>query len=260
VRIALLENDEIQRDLMCSVLTSMGHDCRAFATGKEFIKEVRRESFDLHVLDWGLPDMSGFEVLKWIRTVEENPVPVLFVSNHCDERDMIRVLDAGADDFIQKPFSIPMLLCRVHALLRRAYPLARKQGRVTFGRFQFNVSLRELDVDGRRLELTLKEFQLAYLLLSKEGRLLSRQYLLDSVWGAGTVVSSRTLDTHISQVRSKLDLKPASGYRLMSVYSMGYRLESMTEPTVALSVALSVEPNVALNVALNVEPGEALVG
>jgi DNA-binding response OmpR family regulator len=243
MRIALLEDDPAQRDLMRSVIKAMGHECQAYDSGREFLRILRRESFDMLVLDWGVPDMSGLEVLKWVRCHEETRVPVLFVTNHADERDMIQLLDAGADDYMSKPFTIPAMLSRIRALLRRAYPPARKEGKTVFGPYEFDVSLRTVLTDGKLIELTLKEFQLAHLLLSNEGRLLSRQHMIESVWNNGAGVNSRTLDTHISQVRHKLNLRPENGYRLMSVYSMGYRLESTAR--VNLVEAHSQEPAIA---------------
>ena len=228
MRIALLEDNPAQLDLMRSVVKAMGQECQAFDSGRECLRILRRESFDLLVLDWGGPDLPGLEVLKWIRSHEEIRVPVLFVTNRTEERDMIQALDAGADDYISKPFAIPVMVSRIHALLRRAYPLARKEGKVVFGPYQFDMSLRKVLVNGEPIDLTLKEFRLAHLLLSNPGRLLSRHHMIDAIWNTGADVNSRTVDTHVSQVRNKLNLRPENGYRLMSVYSMGYRLESTT--------------------------------
>ena len=243
MRIALLEDDPAQADLMRSVIKAMGHCCQAYDSGREFLRILQRESFDMLVLDWSVPDLSGLEILHWVRSHEENRVPVLFVTNRADERDMIQVMDAGADDYMSKPYTIPSMLCRIHALLRRAYPCARKEGKVAFGAYEFDLCLRSVLVNGKPVDLTLKEFQLAHLLLSNEGRLLSRQHMIDLVWNTGAGVNSRTLDTHISQVRNKLNLRPENGYRLMSVYSMGYRLES-TSGAITLE-AHSQEPAIA---------------
>jgi DNA-binding response OmpR family regulator len=166
-------------------------------------------------------------VVRWVRANLKAKVPVLFVTSHVDEGDLVEALKAGADDYMCKPVRVPELLARLHALLRRAYP--EQSGEVLVsGDFVFDQKSKTLTIKGEPVELKHREYELAYLLFSRLGELLSRKYLQESVWGGQVDVVSRTLDTHISRLRVKLDLRPKNGYRLSSVYSLGYRLEALS--------------------------------
>jgi len=226
MRIAVLEDDESQRDWMNSFLMALGHVSYSFVTAEGLLRELRRENFDLLVLDWNLPDMSGLEVARWVRANIKARIPILFVTCHVDEADLVEALKAGADDYMCKPVRVPELLARLHALLRRAYP-DQTGDMLTSGDYVFDQKAKTLTVKGELVELKHREYELAYLLFSRLGELLSRKYLQESVWGGQAAAVSRTLDTHISRLRVKLDLRPENGYRLSSVYSLGYRLESL---------------------------------
>jgi DNA-binding response OmpR family regulator len=179
-------------------------------------------------LDWNIPDMSGLEVLRWVRANLKTRVPVLFVTSHVDEADLVEALKAGADDYMCKPVRVPELLARLHALLRRAYPEQTSEI-LSSGDYVFDQKAKTLTHKGQLLDLKHREYELAYLLFSRLGELLSRKYLQESVWGGQADVVSRTLDTHVSRLRVKLDLRPENGYRLSSVYSLGYRLEALNQ-------------------------------
>ncbi|MBM3362476.1 MAG: response regulator transcription factor [Betaproteobacteria bacterium] len=242
MRIAVLEDDESQRDWMNSFLIALGHVCHSFSTAEALLRELRRENFDLLILDWNLPDMSGLEVTRWARANIKARVPVLFVTCHVDEADLVEALKAGADDYMCKPVRVPELLARLHALLRRAYPDQTGEVLVS-GDYVFDQKAKTLTIKGELIELKHREYELAYLLFSRLGELLSRKYLQESVWGGQADAVSRTLDTHISRLRVKLDLRPENGFRLSSVYSLGYRLESLRN---RVPTALPV-PELALN-------------
>lgn len=231
MRIAILEDDKDQSELIQGAAENLGHTCHVFDSGMVLQKMMRRDHFDLLILDWYLPDMSGLDVLKWVRG-EEPPlatVPVLFVTNRHEESDVIEVLNAGADDYMIKPFSVPSLSARLNALLRRAYPL-QQQTLVEFGDYVFDMPAMTLFVKGEKIEVKQKEIELAFQLFSKMGQLLSRQYLMDVIWGVQGDVNSRTLDTHVSRLRAKLNLRPENGYNISSIYSYGYRLEALEKP------------------------------
>lgn len=245
MRIAVLEDDETQREWMNSFLMALGHVCYPFSTAEGLLRELRRENYDMLILDWNLPDMSGLDVVRWVRANLSVKVPVLFVTSHVEESDLVEALNAGADDYMSKPVRVPELLARLHALLRRSYP--QKGGEVyVFGDYVFEHMAKTLTVRGVQIELKHREYELAYLLFSRMGELLSRRYLQETVWGGQADVLSRTLDTHISRLRVKLDLRPEKGYRLSSVYSLGYRLEPLNgAPNMAMGqsapAALAVE-------------------
>ena len=226
MRIAVLEDDDTQRDWMNSFMLALGYVCHVYSNSETLLRDLRRENFDLLILDWNIPDMSGLEVLRWVRANLKTRVPVLFVTSHVDEADLVEALKAGADDYMCKPVRVPELLARLHALLRRAYPEQTSEI-LSSGDYVFDQKAKTLTHKGQLLDLKHREYELAYLLFSRLGELLSRKYLQESVWGGQADVVSRTLDTHVSRLRVKLDLRPENGYRLSSVYSLGYRLEAL---------------------------------
>ncbi|MFM9970671.1 MAG: response regulator transcription factor [Burkholderiales bacterium] len=228
MRIAILEDDEIQATLIEGVAASAGHDCHLFANGAKLIRECGRESFDLFVLDWEVPESSGVEVLKWIRSSVPAMVPVIFVTSRESEQDIISVLAAGADDYMTKPIRPTEFVARLTALLRRSYP-SRGGALSEFGEYAFDTRSMRLHISGKEVLLTQKEFDLALFFFRNIGRLLSRGHLIEAVWGRPNVAETRTLDTHLSKIRSKLALRPENGFKLIPVYSYGYRFERVSK-------------------------------
>ncbi|AEK63733.1 MAG: response regulator transcription factor [Collimonas sp.] len=228
MRIAVLDDDPSQTDLVCQVLTSSGHICHPFQSGKEILNQLRRESYDMLVLDWQVPDLSGPEVLRWVRDKLPKTIPVLFITSRSGEDDIVEGLAAGADDYMIKPIRRSELVARVQALLRRAYPIQNSSEQIVFNDYLFETRSGRLTLAGKPIEITQKEFDLALLFFRNLGRPLSRAYILEAVWSRDVDIPSRTMDTHVSRVRSKLQLRPENGYRLAPVYSYGYRLEQLT--------------------------------
>jgi DNA-binding response OmpR family regulator len=226
VRIAILEDDPDQAALLRRWISEDGHDVHAYHSGREAMKQANRESFDLFMLDWQVPDVSGAEVLAWLRSNVSRSVPVLFVTVRDSEQDIVFALEHGADDYMVKPVRRQELLARVHALLRRAYPIEEKK-LLSFPPYDIDIQRGEVRRDGAKIELTPKEFELTVALFRNIGRLLSRGHLQESVWGRTGDIATRTVDTHVSQVRKKLDLRPESGYRVVPIYNYGYRLEKV---------------------------------
>jgi DNA-binding response OmpR family regulator len=227
VRIAILEDDPDQLALLRRWIGEDGHDVHAYQSGREAMKHAGRESFDLFVLDWQVPDVSGAEVLTWVRANVSKTVPVLFVTVRDSEQDIVYALEHGADDYMVKPVRRQELIARVHALLRRAYPSEEKK-QLSFPPFEIDIERSEVHRDGNKVDLTPKEFELTVTLFRNIGRLLSRGHLQESVWGRTGDLATRTVDTHVSQVRKKLDLRPDSGYRVVPIYNYGYRLEKIS--------------------------------
>lgn len=239
-RIAVLEDDASQARLVENWIASQGYACRLFDRGEEILKAVLRDTYDLVILDWRVPDLSGEEVLRAMRGSGRDRVPVLFTTAHNREEDIVHALRAGADDYLVKPLRRLEFLARVEALLRRAGGRAPEAERpIEIGAFVLDPAGRTLLRDGAAVELTQKEFEMAALLFRNVGRLLSRAYILDTVWGIDADVGTRTVDTHASQLRSKLGLYPESGWRLSAVYQHGYRLEQLSGTALTAAQAAS---------------------
>jgi DNA-binding response OmpR family regulator len=226
MRIALLEDEPDQAALVCAWLNAAGHHCHAFALGKDLMREMQRETFDMVLLDWEVPGISGAEVLVWIRANIDEPVPILFVTARQREEDIVHALTHGADDYMVKPLGKLELLARINALARRARPSRRAdQDVLEFGRLRVDGRSRQVMLDGEEVTMTQKDYELTVFLLHNIGRLLSRGYILEAVWGQSADINTRTVDTHISRIRGKLHLTPDHGWRLSAVYQHGYRLE-----------------------------------
>lgn len=226
MRIAALDDEPGQLDLIKSTMEGIGHECHGFSDGRSLLRELRQQTYDLLILDWTLPDVQGPSVVKWIREDLSSRLPILFVTNRREESDMVEGLSAGADDFMVKPVRVAELQARVRALLRRAYP-AQHEPELVFGPYHFFPQSRMLKFKGEPAELKHREYELALFLFQNLGRLLSREHLREAVWGLGAESPSRSLDTHISRLRTKLDLRPSNGFLLSAIYGLGYRLEAI---------------------------------
>jgi DNA-binding response OmpR family regulator len=224
MRISILEDDPDQLALIKRWIAEDGHDVHAYLSGREAMKHAGRESFDLFVLDWQVPDVSGAEVLMWLRSNVSPTVPILFVTVRDSEQDIVFALEHGADDYMVKPIRRLELVARLHALLRRAYPREGEK-QLSFPPFELDLHRSEVRRDGNKIDLTPKEFELTVALFRNIGRLMSRGHLQETVWGRSGDLATRTVDTHVSQVRKKLDLTPERGYRIVPIYNYGYRLE-----------------------------------
>ncbi len=229
MRIAFLEDDQPQAEVIKGWLNAADHSCQHFMKANLFLKEIRRESYDLLILDWELPESSGIEVLHSVRAQSDWRVPVLFMTNRDSESDIVKALAEGADDYMTKPVSRGITLARINALGRRSQPEREDEQVLEYGSYQLNKPVKRITRNGEPIEVTEKEYQLAAMLFSNIGRLLSRNHILETVWGVGPGLATRTVDTHISRLRRKLALQPENGWRLKAVYQHGYRLERITD-------------------------------
>jgi DNA-binding response OmpR family regulator len=228
LRIAYLDDDVEQGERIASLLQDAGHKVYVFTRGRALLGQLRCETYDLIVLDWEVPDVSGYDVLLTIRSQLRIPTPVLFLTHRDSESDVVQALQAGADDFLIKPARNRELLARVTAMGRRARGPTATLATLNQPPFSIEVERREFARDGVTLELTRREFEVALLLFRHIGQVLSRGFIMDAVWGRGDTTTTRTVDMHVSRVRKVLGLSPAIGLRLTAVYGYGYRLEQTT--------------------------------
>lgn len=233
MNIASLEDDPDQAELIRCLLTEAGHLCTTFSLGKSLLDVLRKHvPFDLMLIDWEIPDISGIEIVRWIRTHIGYEVPLMFVTSRTLEKDLVAGLQAGADDYLCKPIRPRELIARIDALLRRrGVEAAVELSEVQLGPYRFDVVNGLVCIHDQPIELAPKEFELALLFFRNPGRLFSRDVLSAAVWNREIPATSRTLDTHLSNIRQKLQLRPENGVRLTSSYALGYRLETVGEPS-----------------------------
>ncbi len=226
MKIAFVEDDPIQRKPVCTWIEDAGHSCISFDTCEAYLQEARKSNhFDLLLLDWGMPDISGLELLRILRGEQGQTLPIMFLTCRDEEKDIVAALKNGADDYLVKPPRQMELLARIDALSRRRFRPQSKPTKMRFGPFELDTHSRQLHKNGQLVTLTQKEFSLAHYLLSNLGQIITRQELLEKVWRQSANINTRTVDTHISRLRKKLELIPEHGWQLTAVYQYGYRLD-----------------------------------
>ncbi|MFZ4288948.1 response regulator transcription factor [Variovorax sp. HJSM1_2] len=226
MHIGVLEDDPSQCELLLALLEDGQHTARGFGFAETFRDGIQRETFDLLLVDWNLPDGTGGEVIEWVRANVGWHLPVVVVTAEEEEQTVVDALKAGADDYIVKPPKPLELLARVNSALRRSRPNALEILRV--GDYEVDIQRERLSVSGTPVTMTQKEFDLAVLLFQSIGKILSRDHLLDKVWGRSADVDTRTVDTHVSRLRRKLSLDGSRGWKLSPVYGFGYRFDRIS--------------------------------
>ncbi len=229
MRCAVLDDDRAQTELVARLLESRGHSCDVFHDARRLVNRLRHDTFDLLILDWNMPGMSGIEVLQSVRHGQHAGLPVLMITSRTDASDIVTGLSAGADDYIVKPLHPEVFLARVEAAFRRARLNRPAPRSATYGPYHFDTATQTVTFAGETVKLTAKEFALAQMFFENMSRPLSRAYLLDAIWGQSPEAETRTLDAHVSRIRTKLALRAENGYRLAPIYSYGYRLEPTTD-------------------------------
>ena len=227
MRIALLEDEQEQAQRMRTLLADQGHDCDSYDTGQSFISAVLHHSYDLLILDWQIPDMTGVDALREIRKHLDWPIPAIFLTQRDSEEDIVMALDAGADDYVTKPARAAELIARIRALSRRINPENSKDV-LEYGPFRVSTRQREIWLNDQLLTLTDKDFDLTLFLFQNQDRLLTRELLLERVWGVSRDINTRTVDTHMSRLRRRLGLNPDNGFRIKTIYQRGYRFETVS--------------------------------
>lgn len=233
MRIGLLEDDKSQIELFGLWTRENGDQLQSWTSGESFRKAVDHEKFDLLVLDWHLPDTTGIDELDWLRSSKAIDTPVIFITSRDSEASVVEALDHGADDYMVKPVKKNIAIARIRALQRRrgiAHSnsddgnAANQPATESFAPYLFNAQEGVVVLDGATIKLTHKEFELARYLFQHAGSLISRATLMEEIWGTRADLNTRTVDTHISRIRSKLKINPANGWQLSSIYQRGYRL------------------------------------
>lgn len=215
----VVEDDANIREIEMFVLKNSGYKAEEFECAADFLSAVKKRKPSLVLLDIMLPDEDGITVLKKLRSGSDTKeLPVIMVTAKTTEIDKVKGLDSGADDYITKPFGVMELVSRVKALLRRTEP--ERQGNIlTLSEICLSLANRTCTVSGEAVELTYKEFELLSLLLQNEGTVLTRDILMERIWGTDFMGESRTLDVHIKTLRRKLG---DAGKHIKTVRNVGY--------------------------------------
>lgn len=221
--VLLVEDDPAIAEPLARALGREGYSVRAHGTGQGAINDIA--DTDLVVLDLGLPDMDGLDVARWIRK-QGLTVPILVLTARADEVDLVVGLDAGADDYVTKPFRLAELLARVRALLRRAGGEVGEEDEVSAQDVSVDIAAHRAFQGGRELHLTAKEFDLLRVLVREAGNVVGRDALMREVWGTDPSGSTKTLDMHVSWLRRKLGDDANDPTYITTVRGMGFRFET----------------------------------
>jgi DNA-binding response OmpR family regulator len=220
-RIVLVEDDVEIRRLVADALAAQGHDVESAAAAMEGLELSVKGKPDLVVMDLGLPDLDGTELLRMIRAVSE--VPIIVITARGADEVVVRTLDSGADDYLVKPFSVAQLEARVRALLRRGSGGGTDET-VQVGELRIDSAAREATLDGRVLDLSPKEFDLLRVLAGRAGEVVSKRALMAEVWREPYGGAERTVDVHLSWLRNKLGETAQDPRYLRTVHGVGVKL------------------------------------
>ena len=221
--ILVADDEGALREMLTRSFTREGHSVKAVATGNEAVELAGRERFDVVLLDVALgPGPDGYEVCRTLRN-RRNVVPIIMLTALDSEADAVQGLEAGADDYVTKPFGLAELRSRIRAVLRRSGPRALESDVVAVGPVKMDPSRREVTAYSEEVRLTFSEFELLAELLSDPGRLFNRQELLRAIWGDSAYRDPRAIDVHIRHLREKLERKPEDPKLILTVRGAGYR-------------------------------------
>jgi two-component system response regulator RegX3 len=223
--LVLVVDDEISyRDALTSGLNSEGFEVIEAADGAEAVRFFDEHSPDLVLLDVMLPDRSGTEICRELRS--RSSVPIVMVSARSEEIDIVVGLELGATDYVAKPFRFRELVARIRAILRRGQESVSSDEVLTCGPVTMDASRHEVTVRGELVELSRKEFDLLWMLLSRSGMIVSRDECIDALWWDQDLLDSRTLDTHIKRLRRKIETDPAYPRHLLTIRGVGFRFDA----------------------------------
>ncbi len=224
-RLLVIEDEPSQVELLRYNLTKQGFDVRVAMDGEEGVDAAREDPPDLILLDWMLPNLSGIEVCRQLRRDRATrEVPIIMLTARSEERDKVRGLDVGADDYVTKPYSVKELIARVRAALRR--PAARvADSKLVNGKIEIDLEKHTVKVAGKDISLSPTEFRLLVTLMQSPGRVFSRDQLLDMVWGITADVDTRTVDVHVGRLRRVLDSADGEGL-IRTIRGFGYALSA----------------------------------
>ena len=221
MRILIVEDDEVLSDGLCHSMRQSGHAVDCVGNGKDAVHILQGELYDLVVLDLGLPKLDGFSVLRQLRAHNQN-VPVIILTAREGVDDRVKGLDLGADDYMTKPFSLPELEARVRALLRRGQCGANPQ--IAYGALAYDSVGHRVTLNGERLELTSREIGVLEILLTRAGRVVSKDQLIEHLYSYDEEASGNAIEVYIHRVRKKIE---AAGVTIRTIRGLGYLMDKI---------------------------------
>lgn len=222
LKVLIADDEEHMRELIKTYLKREGYICLEARDGMEALDIVKQEEIDMLIIDVMMPYLDGFTLIEEIRKYHKLTTPAIFLTAKGDYDDKVKGLKLGGDDYIVKPFHPDELLARMEVIFRRAGKEVNDSNVQTFGPLEMNAQGRVAFIDGRKLSLTQKEFDLLLFLAKNEGKVFTRTQLLDQIWGPSYEGSERTVDTHIKTIRIKLK---EFGHLIETVWGLGYKFE-----------------------------------
>lgn len=228
-KILMIDDDKDLSMITQDMLEDYGYEVTLAQSGEEAFDILKNQAFDLIILDINLPDGTGFEVCKELRSISN--VPIIFCSARTSEDDRVTGLDIGGDDYLPKPYSLRELLSRVNSLMRRTYGFQKENKEIILGQdsaneIQIQTEARTVIRNGETVSLSLKEFDVLLYLTEHKGNAVKKEELLAGVWGTYSEVEMSTLTVHIRWLREKLELDASNPQYIKTVWGVGYRLEA----------------------------------
>jgi two-component system response regulator RegX3 len=223
-RVLVVEDEESYREALSYMLSKEGFEVIEARDGVSGIAEFDRRGADIVLLDLMMPGLPGTEVFRQLRL--RGSIPVIMLTARDTEVDKVVGLELGADDYVTKPFSHRELVARMRAVLRRGQDAELLPDVLETGGVRMDVARHEVSVNGERIKLALKEFELLEMLLRNAGRVMTRGQLIDRIWGSDYVGDTKTLDVHIKRLRTKIEPDPANPQYLITVRGLGYKFEA----------------------------------
>lgn len=223
--ILLVEDHGELNMLMCTFLKKAGYQVKGVCTGEEALAFLAKERVKLVILDVMLPGMDGFAVCGAIR--ERSSIPLLFLSARGGKEDQINGFLLGADDYVEKPVDMDILLAKVTALMRRNYELKQKNSMLYSGGLSIDREAKQVFLNQREVALTGKEYELLELLVENAGKVLHKEFLFQQIWGTDSFSENQTLTVHIKTLRDKIEEEPRRPRRILTVWGVGYKYEEV---------------------------------
>lgn len=229
MNIAVLEDDFTQSALVSLSIKSRGWLCACFDHGVKLLEEIKIKNFDAILIDWDLPDISGYDILNTIRNDLNIETPIIFVTSHSLEEDIVSALTAGANDYIIKPVQPDILLYRIETIVKKQLSAEQRNAIFSISGYSIDFNNKKISLKNEPIPLSNKEYEISKILILNFGKIVSRKFIIEEVWGKNMSPHPRAVDSCIYHIKEKLRIKPSSGFRLISIYSHGYRLDIIND-------------------------------